>query len=66
MADLTKAEVDLDKAIARDHYVELKSKSRSDAAERLVVRGLVRVYEQAGKFWAKAASYKALQELKNW
>jgi hypothetical protein len=66
---VTKAQKDLAKAIVRDHYVELTSKAKLDAAEYLASEEggqLVRLYENDGKRWAKAytrATYNQMAEL---
>jgi hypothetical protein len=63
---VTKAETDLAKAIVKNHYVELTSKAKLEAAERLAESGHVKIYDNDGKTWAKArgrASYDRLAEL---
>ena len=61
---MTKAEKDLAKAIVKDHYVELGSKAKKEAAEALAAAGLVRLYEDAdGKPWAKALTRAAYNKM---
>ncbi len=63
---MSKAETDLGKAIAKNHYVELKSKAREAAAVKLTKQGLVRIYEKDGGMWAKALTRDAYNEMASW
>ena len=63
---MTKAETDLGKAIAKKSYVELKTKTKREAAEKLARIGLVKVYEHEGAFWAKAATHEAKLKMAEW
>lgn len=65
MDDWSKGEVSLVADIVEHHYVELTSKTKREAAEKLKHRGLVRVYEHEGSTWAKAMTYDALQRLRS-
>lgn len=65
MAEYTAGELKLAKDIAAKHYVKLTSVAKENAAARLEALGLVRVYEQDGKVWAKARSREAYDTLRN-
>lgn len=63
---MTKAEKDLGKAIAREHYVELTTEAKHAAAKKLALAGLVRIYRHDEKLWAKALTRVAYDEMTTW
>lgn len=64
MGEYTAGELKLAADIAKKNYVKLSSKAKLEAADRLRQRGLVMVYDLEGNQWAKAATHRALLELK--